>query len=426
MRKRVSHLAIASSIVILLLVATGSTLLLGRTSSLHAASAAAQGEGASQGPISLQAMHALFFVWASGTPAVQHLAAQDCAQVKLSAAQCQRVSDAVRAAWLDLASRDPAGVGRPDVLANMAGRAQALSALNNQLAAITSGAVSSLVSTTRTTYAHISQPQWIHDQAASAQTLPVGTALVWATSYSQSSLPKGLNPRQSAYAALPDAYIKFANWGTLSNIPGIYQPYYTPAGTRTTWTVSVATASGSRSVSNILITDVGPWNEDDNWWDPNDTSSTLPASCPVSTTLVAADATSNPLANGICPSGSAAGNYRRIYYYLLYQHFGLPFFQPSGYAPTGSFADGSLGSWPTSLAQGCSEAAAASTNSDGITCYGGTAPYNNANGDWLRNNTYDAGVTNQSSSDLSPAVNKALGWTYPSSGLVQVTVSGLP
>jgi len=425
MRKHAVRLAVASSIVILILAAVGA-LLLGRTSSLHAAPAAAQGAGAPQGPISLQAMHALFFVWASGTPAVQQLAAQDCAQLKLSTAQCQSVSDAVRAAWLDLASRDPAGVGRPAVPANMAGRAQALSALNNQLAAITSGAVSPLVATTQTTYAHISQLQWVQEQAASGQTVAPGAVLVWATSYSQTSLPKGLNTRKSAYAALPDAYIKFANWGTLSNIPSIYQPYYTPSGTKTKWSVSVANASGSQSVSNVLITDVGPWNEDDNWWDPNDMSTTLPPSCPVSTTLVAADATSNPLVNGICPSGSAGGNYRRIYYYLLYQHYGLPFFQTGGYAPTGSFADGSLGTWPTSLAQDCSEAAAASKNSDGITCYGGTSPYNTANGSWLRNNTYNAGVTNQSSIDLSPAVDKALGWTYPSSGLVQVTVSSLP
>jgi len=27
---------------------------------------------------------------------------------------------------------------------------------------------------------------------------------------------------------------------------------------------------------------------------------------------------------------------------------------------------------------------------------------------------------------VSPAVDKALGWTYPSSGLVQVYVGGLP
>jgi hypothetical protein len=245
--------------------------------------------------------------------------------------------------------------------------------------------------------------------------------LVWATSYSQTSLPKGLNPRRSPYAALPDAYLKFANLGNISSIPTIYQPYYAPSGTATNWSVSIATASGSGGVSNVPITDVGPWNEDDNWWDPNGTSATLPPSCPVSATLVAPDATSNALVNGICPNGA---NLRRIYYYLLYEHFGLPFFAPGGYAPSGAFADGTA--WPTALAQYCSEAAAASKNSDGVTCYTGGSAYNNTNGGWLRNSTYNAGVTNQASIDVSPAVDKALGWVYPSSGLVQVTVSNLP
>jgi hypothetical protein len=185
--------------------------------------------------------------------------------------------------------------------------------------------------------------------------------------------------------------------------------------------VNIANADATRSVSNVLITDVGPWNEDDNWWDPNGTSTTLPATCPVSATLVAPDATSNALVNGICPNGA---NLRRIYYYLLYQHFGLPFFLPGGYAPSGSFADGTA--WPSVLVQLCAEAAAASKNSDGITCYTGATGYNSTNGGWLRNTTYNAGITNQSSIDVSPAVDKALGWVYPSSGLVQVDVSALP
>jgi len=170
----------------------------------------------------------------------------------------------------------------------------------------------------------------------------------------------------------------------------------------------------------VLVTDVGPWNEDDNWWDANGTSATLPASCPVSSTLIAPDATTNPLVNGICPNGQ---NLRRIYYYLLYSHNGLPFFQPSGYSPTGNFTDGN---WPTAIAQGCSESTVASVNKDGITCGGGPIGYNAHNGAWLRGGTYNKGITNQSSIDISPAVNKALGWTYPSSGLIQVNVSALP
>jgi hypothetical protein len=125
---------------------------------------------------------------------------------------------------------------------------------------------------------------------------------------------------------------------------------------------------------------------------------------------------------GICPNNGQ--NLRRIYYYLLYQHYGLPFFQSAGYAPSGSFRDGTA--WPIALAQGCAEAVAASVNNDGITCSGGPAGYNRNAGGWLRGGTYNAPVLNQSSIDVSPAVDKALGWTYPSSGLVQVYVGGLP
>src|SRR5260370_579604 len=171
--------------------------------------------------------------------------------------------------------------------------------------------------------------------------LRAGTVLVWATSYQQPSLPGRLNPKRTPYVALPDAYLKYANWGTISAIPAIYQPYYAPTGGTTHWTVNVASADGTRSVANVLITDVGPWNEDDNWWDANGTSATLPASCPVSTNLIAPDATSNALVDGICPNGQ---NLRRIYYYLLYQHDGLPFFHSAGYAPSGTFQDGTA--WP--------------------------------------------------------------------------------
>lgn len=402
--------ALAGSMIVLL-----ATMLLG--SSLGApARAAAKGE------VSAQDLQALFFVWDSGTPAVQQAAQQDCAQLALSAAQCTRLSDAVRAAWLDLAGRDPSATGRPSVAPNLSGRAQALSALGTQLDSITAGHTPQVLAATTTTDAQISSPRWIASHVTGAQALPAGTALVWATSYSQSSLPYGLNTRRSAYAALPDAYIKYANWGNISSIPSFYQPYYTPGGTQTRYTINIANSGGTKSVSRVPITDVGPWSEDDNWWDPNGTSTALQSDCPLPTTLAFPDATSNALVDGICPNSSAGGNLRRIYYYLLYQHDGLPFFQSSGYAPTGSFADGSA--WPSALPQYCSEAAAASKNDDGLTC--GGSGYNGNNGGWLRAGTYNAGVTNQSSVDLSPAVDKALGWAYPSSGLVQVTVGALP
>ena len=136
--------------------------------------------------------------------------------------------------------------------------------------------------------------------------------------------------------------------------------------------------------------------------------------------MIAPDANSNPLVNGICPNGQ---NLRRIYYYLLYTHNGLPFFQPSGYSPSGNFTDGK---WPTAVPQGCSESTVASVNNDGITCGGGPIGYNANNGGWLRAGTFHKGITNQSSIDLSPAVNKALGWVYPSSGLINVNMSELP
>ena len=133
----------------------------------------------------------------------------------------------------------------------------------------------------------------------------------WRANFGKEGL-RGL--KTSPYVALPDAFLKYANWGNISNIPSIYQPYYAPKGTKTNWSVTISSINGTRNIANVLVTDVGPWNEDDNWWDANGTSATLPSSCPVSSTLIAPDATSNPLVNGICPNGQ---NLRRIYYYLL-------------------------------------------------------------------------------------------------------------
>jgi hypothetical protein len=387
----------------------------------HSRAGATPMPSAGQASVSLAEVHALIFIWASGTPAVQRVAQQTCAQMRLTTPQCAGVSAAVRSGWLDLATRDPAGLGRVDAVPNARGRAEALTALAGQLAAATGGRTAALLAATDAAYTQIRQPRWIATHVVGGQALPAGTVLVWATSYQQTSLPGRLNPKRTPYVALPDAYLKYANWGTISAIPAIYQPYYAPTGGTTHWTVNVASADGTRSVANVLITDVGPWNEDDNWWDANGTSATLPASCPVSTNLIAPDATSNALVDGICPNGQ---NLRRIYYYLLYQHDGLPFFQSAGYAPSGTFQDGTA--WPVGLALECAESTAASVNADGITCYSGPAGYNANNGGWLRGGTYDAPVLNQSSIDVSPAVDKALGWTYPSSGLVQVYVGGLP
>jgi hypothetical protein len=438
MRKR-SILASSTTIltsVLLITLLFGNGWLAG--SGVALAGARPTTSGVAQRGVTVRDLQALFFVWASGTPAIQRLAAQDCARLAFSAQQCARISAATRSAWLDMAARDPSAVGRPGIRPNMAGRAQALSRLAASLTSATNGRVAPLLTLTQTTLKQVSQQSWINANVLSGGPLPFGNVLVWGTSFTQNQLPGGLNPNTSPYVALPDAYLKYANWGEIANIPTIYQPYYAPTGATTHWTVSIQNAQGTSSVANVLITDVGPWNEDDNWWDPNvgpwvpltgqRTSSVttlpLPANCPVESPPAFPDATSNGLVNGICPVGGNHGNLRRIYYYLLYQHGGLPFFQSKYYKPSGSFADGSA--WPTMLAQYCSEAAAAAANSDGITCYSGKSAYNNGNGGWLRSSSYDSGITNQSSIDMSPAVDKAFGWTYPSSGLVLVNVSALP
>ncbi len=349
---------------------------------------------------------------------IQQKALHICQIDNISPGSCADVSAEVRSAWLDLMQVDPASLGKIGVQENPAGRARVHNVLAGKLSSLTQGKESLLLAQTQQTLQQLNvsvQQANNHLMSAGATSYPV-----WATSFTQRSLPNGLKPKTSPYVALPDAYLKYANWGNISNIPSIYRPYYAPNGTKTTWSVTISLPDGTKTISNVLVTDVGPWNEDDNWWDANGTSATLPSSCPVSSTLIKPDATSNPLVNGICPNGQ---NLRRIYYYLLYTHNGLPFFQPSGYSPSGNFTDGN---WPTALPQGCSEASVASVNNDGMTCGGGPNGYNAHNGGWLRGGTYDKGITNQSSIDVSPAVDKALGWTYPSSGLIQVNVSALP
>src|SRR6266566_4061319 len=323
-------------------------------------------------------MQNLIFVWASGTASIQQKASHICQADNISANSCAEISADVRSAWLDVMQVDPASLGRIGVPANPIGRAQVYNILSGKLSALTHGKESLLLTQTQQTLQQLNASAL----QANKNLMPTGTTsyTVWATSFTQKSLPNGLKPRTSPYVALPDAYLKYANWGNISSIASIYQPYYAPNGT----------------------------------------STTLPSSCPVSSTLIAPDATSNPLVNGICPNGQ---NLRRIYYYLLYTHNGLPFFKPSGYSPSGNFTDGK---WPTAVPQGCSESTVASVNNDRITCGGGPIGYNANNGGWLRAGTFDKGITNQSSIDLSPAVNKALGWVYPSSGLIKVNVSGLP
>ena len=364
-------------------------------------------------------MQNLIFVWASGMSSMQQEAAHVCQRDAVSPSSCANISTVVRGAWLDLMRVDPALLGRVGVRENIAGRTQVYDALAAKLSVLSGGNVANLMAQTQQALQQFDSA-YMHG----SNRMPAGAThyTVWATSFmqTQNSLPDGVQPDAGRYVALPDAYLKYANLGQVSNIPSIYQPYYVPNGKSASWAVTISLPNGTKKVAKVPVTDAGPWNEDDNWWDANGTSTKPPSSCPVSPTLIKPDATSNPLVNGICPNGK---NLRRIYYYLLYTHDGLPFFQPSGYSPSGNFSDGT---WPTALPKGCSEASNASLNNDGITCGGGADGYNTHNGGWLREGNYDSGITNQSSIDLSPAVDKALGWTYPSSGLVQVNVGTLP
>jgi hypothetical protein len=363
-------------------------------------------------------MQNLIFIWASGTASIQQKASQICQADNISASSCANISANVRSAWLDLMQVDPASLGRIGVQANPVERTRVYNILAGKLSTLTQGKESLLLAQTQQALQQVSAS--VQQSNNSLTSTGKANWTVWATSFTQNSLPNGLNPQTSPYVALPDAYLKYANWGLISNIPSIYQPYYAPKGTTTNWSVTLSLPNGTKKISNVLVTDVGPWNEDDNWWDANGSSTILPASCPVSSTLIAPDATKNRLVDGICPNGK---NLRRVYYYLLYTHDGLPFFQSSGYSPSGNFTDGK---WPTALTRGCSESTVASVNNDGITCGGGPIGYNAHNGAWLRTGTFDKGIANQSSIDLSPAVNKALGWIYPSSGLIKLNVSALP
>ena len=315
MRKR-SVLTGSTIILTIILLATllfGNSWLAG-SGALDARAASRSGTQAiAQRRVTASDLQALFFVWASGTPAVQRAAAQDCASLALSAKQCAQVSAATRAAWLDMATHDPSALGRPKARPNLAGRAQALARLTASLTNATNDHVAPLLAATRTTLAQISQPSWIGPNILCCYGIPnrpltpPGTVLVWGTSFTQNPLPGGLDPTLSPYAALPDAYLKYANWGQISNIPSIYQSYYAPTGTTAHWSVKIFDPRGTGAIANVPITDVGPWNEDDNWWDPNGTSTTLPASCPVASPPAFADATSNALVDGVCPTCSAGG-----------------------------------------------------------------------------------------------------------------------
>ncbi|MEX1337468.1 hypothetical protein AB1399_02720 [Hydrogenibacillus schlegelii] len=63
--------------------------------------------------------------------------------------------------------------------------------------------------------------------------------------------------------ALPDKYVKFANRGWLSSIPSSIRPKYS----NPPYTVNIYYQATNKSVLGVPVQEVGPWNEDDNYWD---------------------------------------------------------------------------------------------------------------------------------------------------------------
>jgi len=362
------------------------------------------------------------YVYASGNAAINEVVAQAERDAHLTDAQMREVTSLVRTAWLDMMRRDPATLGRQGVSANYAGQLAVVSSLRAALGRVAGNHYRQLLAATTTAYQQASSVSWLSAHGLKPDALQVDArtgqmyVMVYATSF---SIPGD----SSSYVALPDAYLKFADLGEANLIPTLYRPYYTPA--RKTqgapYTVDIGTSQGKVVARGVPIKDVGPWNEDDNWWDPTNATATLPPGCPVASTLVSADSLQNAAVDGICPG---ARNYRRTAYYLLYQHIALPFFQPVAYAPTGTFADATA--WPQSLPQYCPEAAAASRNNDGVACAASFAGYNGNAGDWLRSGSVNAPVLNQAGIDLSPALDHRLGWKWPSSGFIRVNVARLP
>jgi hypothetical protein len=366
----------------------------------------------------------LIFLYASGDAPIQQAALASGRTAGLRDVETARVSAAVRAAWIALMSADPATLGRPDVAPNLAGQQHALGKLRATLRAVAGSRYNALLGATERTFAQATSPDWLRLQGLTQTSQPGRPApgslvFVYATSF---SIPNP--PRPGAYVALPDAFVKIANLGLVSSIPSVYQRFYLAAprnGFVPYYTVDIANLQGTPVARNVFIADVGPWNEDDNWWDIFEPRPVIASGCPVSSKLVSSQSLTNAQVDSICPG---LRNWRRVAYYLLYQHAGLPFFNPSGYKPSGSYSDAT--NWPAVLPQDCPESAAASVNYDGVVCGAYPGGYNAHNGAWLRDGTYNSPVLNQSAIDLSPQVDQALGWTWPSSGFIKVNVGRLP
>lgn len=368
----------------------------------------------------------LIYLYASGNAPIQRAAVSAGSAAGLSATQVAGISAAVRAAWVQMMAADPATVGRVGAKPSFTGQQRVLAGLRASLSRLGGANYSALLAATDRTYGTTTSATWLRSNGLTAAA-PAGSpqyhviGSVYATSFCINTAPNQCD--NSNYVAVPDAYVKYASIGATSSIPSLYQPYYLRSGPYAPpYSVGIATSSGTVVGRQVPVKDVGPWNEDDNWWDMTNTSATIPSGCPVNSPTKSPTSLANAAVDGICPSDL---NWRRVYYYLLYQHYALPFFQPAGYAPSGTYADTTA--WPPVLPTFCPESAAASVNNDAWTCAGSFPQnYNGNNGAWLRDGTHDTSILNQSAIDLSPGVNTLLGWTYPSSGYIIVNTWQLP
>ncbi len=112
--------------------------------------------------------------------------------------------------------------------------------------------------------------KWLQRWTQQGQIYPaadIATVRVFATQY----IPEGGECAREV--ALPDRYIKFANRGWCSSIPQEYRQYYQcPANPL--YTVDIR--RDNRQANEVPVWEVGPWNEDDNYWDnypPNNNGS---------------------------------------------------------------------------------------------------------------------------------------------------------
>ena len=98
--------------------------------------------------------------------------------------------------------------------------------------------------------------KWIAEQMQKQSSIlsDYNRGLVFATQY---------NGYTSSEVALPDKYVKFANLGWWNNIPSAIRPRYS----NPPYTVNVYYDVTNKSVLNVTVREVGPWNEDDNYWD---------------------------------------------------------------------------------------------------------------------------------------------------------------